>query len=71
MNPVGFISVLPGASSENASSLLSDAEAEAGRLGGDGDRLHAGEQLQHPQIRLPLHPAGSPRPSGHCHHKKQ
>ena len=30
------------------------SEAEAGGLGGDGDRLHAGEQLQHPEVRLPL-----------------
>lgn len=47
------------------------AAAEAGRLSWDGDRLHAGEQLQHPQVQLPLHPAGSPRPSRHGHHAKQ
>lgn len=51
--------------------LLPRAEAEVGRLGRDGDRLHVGEQLQHPQIRLPLHPAGSPCQSRHGHHAKQ
>lgn len=76
-NQVGWIAYRPHryqlitAVNNDVIVLLSATEAEAGRFSWDGNRLHVGEQLQHPQVRLPLHPAGAACQSRHGHHTKQ